>query len=100
MVDVLDREGLIEPEYPPDAIRARRPDARALEFPASRPVRLQNLARGPKALCSRSVIRASAATAIPPFAGEIRYGRLAVEFVPTSSACNDIGEIEVSECRW
>ena len=102
VVDLLDREGLIEPEYPPDGDPepgdlTREP----LEFPASRPVRLQNLARADEGFVlalGYSSQRGYGNT--HPFAGEIRYGTLAVEFVPEELGfAIEIGEIEVSECQ-
>jgi alpha-D-ribose 1-methylphosphonate 5-triphosphate synthase subunit PhnI len=102
VVDLLDREGLIEPEYPPDG----DPDPgdltrEPLEFPAGRALRLQNLARADEGFLlalGYSSQRGYANT--HPFAGEIRYGRVAVEIVPEELGfAIEIGEIEVTECQ-
>lgn len=102
VVDLLDREGLIEPEYPLDGDPepgdlTREP----LEFPADRSLRLQNLARADEGFIlalGYSSQRGYGNT--HPFAGEIRYGSLVVEFVPEELGfAIEIGEIEVSECQ-
>jgi len=102
VVGLLDHEGLIEPEYVPDGDPepgdlTREP----LEFPASRPVRLQNLARADEGFLlglAYSSQRGYANT--HPFAGEIRYGSVAVEIVPEELGfAIEIGEIAVTECE-
>jgi alpha-D-ribose 1-methylphosphonate 5-triphosphate synthase subunit PhnI len=102
VVDLLDREGLIEPEFVPDGDPepgdlTREP----LEFPATRPVRLQNLARADEGFLlglAYSSQRGYANT--HPFAGEIRYGTLAVEIVlPELGFAVEIGEIALTECQ-
>ena len=102
VVDLLGREGLIEPESPPPgdpdpADLTREP----VEFPASRAARLQNLARGDEGFLlglAYSSQRGYANT--HPFAGEIRYGSVAVELVPDELGFPvEIGEIEVTECQ-
>ena len=102
VVDLLDREGLIEPEYAPDG-DPDPPDLTRdpLEFPASRPLRLQNLARADEGFLlalGYSSQRGYANT--HPFAGEIRYGRVAVEIVPEELGfAIEVGEIAVTECQ-
>jgi alpha-D-ribose 1-methylphosphonate 5-triphosphate synthase subunit PhnI len=102
VVDLLDQEGLIEPEYPIDgdpepADLTREP----LEFPAGRALRLQNLTRGDEGFLlalGYSSQRGYANT--HPFAGEIRHGRVAVEIVPEELGfAIEIGEIEITECQ-
>jgi alpha-D-ribose 1-methylphosphonate 5-triphosphate synthase subunit PhnI len=102
VVDLLDRDGLIEPEYPPAGDPEPRDLTREpLEFPASRALRLQNLTRGDEGFVlglAYSSQRGYANT--HPFAGEIRYGRVAVEIVPEELGfAIEIGEIEVTECQ-
>jgi alpha-D-ribose 1-methylphosphonate 5-triphosphate synthase subunit PhnI len=102
VVDLLDREGLIEPEFAPDG-DPDPPDLTRdpLEFPASRPLRLQNLARADEGFLlalGYSSQRGYANT--HPFAGEIRYGRVAVEIVPEELGfAIEVGEIAVTECQ-
>jgi alpha-D-ribose 1-methylphosphonate 5-triphosphate synthase subunit PhnI len=102
VVDLLHAEGLIEthdvssgdPE-PPDLTRE------PLAFPASRAARLQNLARGDEGfLLAMGYSTQRGYSHSHPFAGEIRYGSIAVELVPEElgfPVC--IGEIEVTECQ-
>ena len=101
VAELLDHEGLIEPEADdageaPDDL-TRQP----LEFPASRDMRLQNLARGDEGFLlalGYSVQRGFGGN--HPFAGEIRMGEVAVELVPEELGfAIDIGDITVSECQ-
>ena len=106
VLDLLNAEGLIEVAggntasaagnaEPPDLTRA------PLTFPASRAARLQNLARGDEGFLlaiGYSTQRGYSHT--HPFAGEIRFGSVAVELVPEElgfPVC--IGEIDVTECQ-
>lgn len=102
VLDFLNTEGLIETEAPADGDPAPRDLTREpLHFPASREVRLQNLARGDEGFLlalGYSTQRGYANN--HPFAGEIRYGRVPVEVVPEELGfAIDIGEIELTECQ-
>jgi alpha-D-ribose 1-methylphosphonate 5-triphosphate synthase subunit PhnI len=98
---LLDQEGLIRPESgdrdaePPDLTRD------PLSFPAARPLRLQNLARGDEGFVlalGYSTQRGYGGT--HPFAGEVRYGTVAVEIVPEELGfAIEIGDIAVTECQ-
>jgi len=99
-LDILDREGLIEAvpredTTPPDVTRE------PLAYPASRALRLQNLARGDEGYLlalAYSTQRGYAST--HPFAGEIRVGAVEVFISPEElgfPVC--IGEIRVTECE-
>jgi alpha-D-ribose 1-methylphosphonate 5-triphosphate synthase subunit PhnI len=99
---LLDKEGLIEQE-------TRHPDAREpgdlsrepLTFPVDRTTRLQNLARADEGFLlavGYATQRGYAHT--HPFAGEIRYGEVAVEMeIEELGFTVDIGDIEVTECQ-
>ena len=71
-----------------------------LEFPADRDVRLQSLARGDEGFLlglAYSTQRGFGRT--HPFAGEIRFGTVEVEFdAPELGFAVPLGEIEVTEC--
>jgi len=102
VLDLLDAQELIEPPSE-DFNEDHRPadlTRDPLDFPADRALRLQNLARGDEGflLClgystQRGYARNHA------FAGEIRLGRVVVEFAPEELAFTiEIGEIIFSEC--
>ena len=102
VLDFLNQEGLIEPELIPEGDPepfdlTREP----LQFPASRALRLQSLARGDEGFLlalAYSTQRGYARN--HPFAGEIRYGKVAVEVVPEELGfAIEIGEIELTECQ-
>ena len=85
VIDLLDHEGLIEPEEPDADDRAGgRSHARAARaFPPSATCGCRAWRAATRASCWRSATRRSAATAATiPFAGEIRLGEVAVELVP------------------
>ncbi len=99
---ILDREGLIEPhaefdEHAPVEDLTREP----LDFPASRALRLQNLARGDEGFLlgmgyssQRGYARGHA------FAGEIRMGEVEVEFFAEELGFDiPLGRIKVTECQ-
>jgi alpha-D-ribose 1-methylphosphonate 5-triphosphate synthase subunit PhnI len=97
---LLDTEGLVERAAPGDAEPfdlTREP----LAFPVGRAARLQNLARGDEGFLlgvGYSTQRGYAHG--HPFAGEIRYGALAVEYVPEELGFPVVlGEIELTECQ-
>jgi alpha-D-ribose 1-methylphosphonate 5-triphosphate synthase subunit PhnI len=102
VIDILDREGLIEPEEPDSDRRAvgdltREP----VDFPAGRDLRLQSLARADEGF----VLALGYATQRGygrnhPFAGEIRVGEVEIELVPEELGFPiTIGEITVTECQ-
>jgi alpha-D-ribose 1-methylphosphonate 5-triphosphate synthase subunit PhnI len=102
VIDILDRDGLIEPEEPDSDRRAvgdltREP----VDFPAGRDVRLQSLARADEGF----VLALGYATQRGygrnhPFAGEIRVGEIEIELVPEELGFPiTIGEITVTECQ-
>lgn len=101
VTELLDQGGLIRREQgdrdaePPDLTRE------PLTFPAPRALRLQNLARGDEGF----VLAIGYSTqrgygGAHPFAGEVRYGTVAVEIVPEELGfAVEIGEIAVTECQ-
>ncbi|MFZ6654415.1 carbon-phosphorus lyase complex subunit PhnI [Undibacterium sp. TJN19] len=102
VLDFLNDEGLIEPESIPEndpepADLTRDP----LQFPTTRALRLQSLARGDEGFLlalAYSTQRGYARN--HPFAGEIRYGTVSVEVVPEELGfAIDIGDIELTECQ-
>jgi len=102
VVDLLGDEGLIDRCHPQDgdpepADLTREP----LHFPATRALRLQNLARGDEGFLlamGYSTQRGYAHT--HPFAAEIRYGQVEIEIEPDELGfVVSIGEIEVTECQ-
>lgn len=102
VVTLLDAEGLIEQERPSE--QAAEPMDLALEpllMPAERAVRLQNLARADEGfLLSIGYSTQRGYARNHPFAGEIRFGKVAVEMdVPELGFAVELGEIEVTECQ-
>ncbi len=104
VLDLLGAQGLMEPPSGQNTDHGDSPGdltTEPLEFPASRDVRLQNLARGDEGFLlalgystQRGYARNHA------FAGEIRLGEVSVEIVPEELGfAIDIGEITVSECE-
>jgi alpha-D-ribose 1-methylphosphonate 5-triphosphate synthase subunit PhnI len=106
VLDMLGREGLIEP---PDGINAMPAETaevgdltrEPLEFPADRDVRLQNLARGDEGFLLALGYSSQRGFGVThPFAGEIRMGAIEVEFVPEELGfAISIAEITVTECE-
>lgn len=102
VADILDYEGLIEPEVPAeDAGEPFDLTREPMAFPADRDQRLQNLARGDEGFVlalAYSTQRGFGGT--HPFAGEIRMGEVCVEIVPEELGfAIDIGDVVVSECH-
>lgn len=102
VVTLLDAEGLIEQERP--SANATQPLDLALEpllMPAERAVRLQNLARADEGfLLSMGYSTQRGYARNHPFAGEIRFGTVAVEMeIPELGFAVELGEIEVTECQ-
>jgi alpha-D-ribose 1-methylphosphonate 5-triphosphate synthase subunit PhnI len=102
VMDVLDREGLIESE-PPGRVDAPVGDLtrEPLTFPAGRDVRLQNLARGDEGfLLAMGYATQRGYGRNHPFAGEIRHGEVAVSLAPEELGFPiEIATIEVTECQ-
>src|SRR5260370_25682791 len=99
--DILEREGMLEP--PPSAesgAPAQDITRTPLVLPASRPVRLQNLARGDEGfLLALAYSTQRGYGNNHPFVGEIRFGAVSVSFVPEELGfAIEIGEIDVTEC--
>jgi alpha-D-ribose 1-methylphosphonate 5-triphosphate synthase subunit PhnI len=99
--DILDREGLIEPDadttdtVPGDLTRE------PLSFPAGRDLRLQALARGDEGfLMAMGYSTQRGYGGSHPFAGEIRMGDVGVEIVPPELGfAIDIGDVTLTECQ-
>ncbi|HWM48263.1 MAG TPA: carbon-phosphorus lyase complex subunit PhnI [Xanthobacteraceae bacterium] len=102
VTDLLAADGLIEtsPTADPDASvgdLTRDP----LSFPADRDLRLQNLARGDEGfLLALGYSTQRGYGRNHPFAGEIRFGEVEVEFcAPELGFAVPLGTIEVTECQ-
>ncbi len=97
---LLAAEGLMAREPPSEA---EPPDLtrEPLAFPASRPLRLQALARGDEGfLLGLGYSTQRGYGNAHPFVGEIRLGEVAVELVPPELGfAIEIGEIAVTECQ-
>jgi alpha-D-ribose 1-methylphosphonate 5-triphosphate synthase subunit PhnI len=102
VVDILNHEGLIEPE-PADAVEREVADLtrEPLQLPAGRDMRLQNLARGDEGyLLALAYSSQRGFGNNHPFAGEIRLGEVSVEIEPEELGfAIEIGEISVTECQ-
>jgi alpha-D-ribose 1-methylphosphonate 5-triphosphate synthase subunit PhnI len=102
VTELLDREGLIEKESPPnDDPEPGDITREPLTFPAERSVRLQNLARGDEGfLLALGYSTQRGYGRNHPFAGEIRFGEVALEIEPPELGfAVDIGDIAVTECQ-
>ena len=102
VVSLLDQEGLIEQERPTsDAGEPGDLSREPLAFPASRATRLQNLARGDEGfLLAMGYATQRGYAHSHPFAGEIRFGTIAVEMeLDELGEAIDIGEIDITECQ-
>ena len=100
VAQALNGEDLIE--YPPETEETDIPDLtrEPLDFPADRPLRLQNLARGDEGfLLAMGYSTQRGYGRNHPFAGEIRTGEVSVEIVPEELGfAIDIGDITLTEC--
>jgi alpha-D-ribose 1-methylphosphonate 5-triphosphate synthase subunit PhnI len=99
--DILEREGMLEPPPPANSADPAQDITRTpLVLPASRAVRLQNLARGDEGfLLALGYSTQRGYGNNHPFVGEIRYGHVPVAFVPEELGFEiDIAEIDVTEC--
>jgi len=101
VVDLLNDEGLIEREMSDDDDGVGDLTRESLTFPVGRDVRLQNLARADEGfLLGLGYSTQRGYGNNHPFAGEIRMGEVAVEFVPEELGFPiEIGEITVTECQ-
>lgn len=100
VTDILNDEGLIEPDVPSDrepADLTRDPTA----FPASRDLRLQALARGDEGfLLSLGYSTQRGYGRTHPFVGEVRIGLVDIEIdIPELGFAIAIGSIRVTECQ-
>ncbi|PDT78911.1 carbon-phosphorus lyase complex subunit PhnI [Bradyrhizobium sp. C9] len=102
VTDILGRDGLIEssPQAESDASvgdLTREP----LNFPADRDLRLQNLARGDEGfLLALGYSTQRGYGRKHPFAGEIRFGEVEVEFAAEDVGfAVPLGSIELTECQ-
>ncbi len=102
VTDILGADGLIEPSPDADPDKpigdlTREP----LSFPAERDLRLQNLARGDEGFLlalGYSTQRGFGRT--HPFAGEIRFGDVEIEFmVEDAGFAVPLGSITLTECQ-
>jgi alpha-D-ribose 1-methylphosphonate 5-triphosphate synthase subunit PhnI len=101
VTDLLGEDGLIESEQADDGRPVPDLTHDPLEFPAGRDARLQALARGDEGfLLSLGYSTQRGYGNNHPFAGEIRLGEAAVEFVPEELGfVIDIGDVTVTECQ-
>ncbi|RKR38085.1 carbon-phosphorus lyase complex subunit PhnI [Paraburkholderia sp. BL17N1] len=102
VVSLLDKEGLIEQERPtPNAPEPGDLSREPLAFPASRATRLQNLARGDEGfLLAMGYATQRGYANSHPFAGEIRFGTVAVEMqLDELGETVEIGDIDITECQ-
>ena len=98
--DILEREGMLEPPPAGDSNESQDITRTPLTFPAERPVRLQNLARGDEGfLLALAYSTQRGYGNNHPFVGEIRFGAVPVSFVPEELGFEiEIAEIDVTEC--
>ncbi len=102
VTDILGRDGLIEPSPQADADApvgdlTREP----LSFPADRDLRLQNLARADEGfLLALGYSSQRGYGRNHPFAGEIRFGEVEVEFMAEDAGfAVPLGSITLTECQ-
>jgi alpha-D-ribose 1-methylphosphonate 5-triphosphate synthase subunit PhnI len=101
VVDLLGTEGLIERAEPHASRTVADLTREPLRYPAGREARLQALSRGDEGfLLSLAYSTQRGYGNTHPFAGEIRQGTLAVEFVPEELGFPvAIGEVGLTECQ-
>jgi alpha-D-ribose 1-methylphosphonate 5-triphosphate synthase subunit PhnI len=102
VLELLDREGLIERQAPLEGDPAPRDLTREPPaFPADRATRLQNLARGDEGfLLAMGYSTQRGYAHSHPFAGEIRFGTVEVEIVPEEHGFPVVvGELALTECQ-
>ncbi len=100
VLSFLEKEGLLPEEAPKDE-KPGDLTRDALQLPAGRDIRLQNLSRGDEGLLlalAYSTQRGFGST--HPFAGEIRMGEVEVSFTPEELGfAITLGEITLTECE-
>jgi alpha-D-ribose 1-methylphosphonate 5-triphosphate synthase subunit PhnI len=98
---LLAQEGLIETPQPQGNGEPGDVTREPLMFPADRAVRLQALARGDEGwLLGLGYSTQRGYANGHPFAGEIRRGHVAIEFVPDELGfAIDLGDVEITECQ-
>lgn len=101
VADLLGADDLIEHEVADDTQPVGDLTREPFRFPVDRDVRLQALARGDEGfLLALGYSSQRGYGRNHPFAGEIRLGEVAVEFVPEELGfAIEIGEITVTECQ-
>jgi len=101
VADILDGEGLIETDGNLSSTEPGDINQTPMEFPLSRAMRLQSLARGDEGFLlalGYSTQRGYARS--HPFAGEIRIGEVEVEvFVPELGFAVPLGRVQLTECQ-
>lgn len=101
VADLLGNDDLIEPEVADDTQPVGDLTREPFRFPVDRDVRLQALARGDEGfLLALGYSSQRGYGRNHPFAGEIRLGEVAVEFVPEELGfAIELGDITVTECQ-
>ncbi len=101
VADLLGNDELIEPEVADDTQPVGDLTREPFRFPVDRDVRLQALARGDEGfLLALGYSSQRGYGRNHPFAGEIRLGEVAVEFVPEELGfAIELGDITVTECQ-
>ena len=99
--ELMAREGLMETPAPACAAEPGDLTRAPLLFPADRALRLQALARGDEGfLLAMGYSTQRGYANSHPFAGEIRRGTVAVEFVADETGfALDLGDLEIIECQ-
>ena len=100
-IDMLGAESLIEPDGEATVTPEHDLTMEPLNFPASRDMRLQALARGDEGfLLSMAYSTQRGYGYSHPFVGELRMGEVAVSIVPPELGFEiEIGDIVVTECQ-
>jgi alpha-D-ribose 1-methylphosphonate 5-triphosphate synthase subunit PhnI len=101
VTDILGRDGLIEPSPQTKSEAVGDLTREPLGFPADRDLRLQNLARADEGfLLSLGYSSQRGYGRNHPFAGEIRFGEVEVEFFAEDVGfAVPLGSIELTECQ-
>ncbi len=101
VLNFLNQEGLVEKVNPEEGETVQDLTLQPLQIPASRNLRLQNLARGDEGfLLSLAYSTQRGFGYNHPFIGEIRVGEVSVEFIPPELGFPiEIGKIKVTECE-
>ena len=101
VTDILGRDGLIEPSPQQEGASVGDLTREPLSFPADRDLRLQNLARADEGfLLAMGYSTQRGYGRNHPFAGEIRFGEVEVEFFAEDVGfAVPLGAIAVTECQ-